>query len=557
MKLSNQHLPSEFIGQELASEHFFVLSSRMKKESFAEFFSGVAFTDDKLIMGSTGFQDFKQNNPEKKISQELSDGRFIVGEHINDDFLITTDFSGQFIVYLWQQGNSWALSNSLFVLAREIEALGETPTLYSPALAVFSSGKKDRDHGQIISEKTTIENAICVSAGASIRISFHAEKAIIAAIHPRAEITPNSDRTQYLENLLSFISKWRERIRILAEDHVKMRINLSGGKDSRTVLALLNSVMGRNVIASTKKNGSVDEPIATEIIKNHATFEGITGKEPEYSLSSSENFALNMMSGAGTKRFDYRAHAGIYPNSVLWTGGASFDATVFRSPLSRRLENAEKTSLIKSEKIRTDVLNEYRQGMRDFPGGVEDKNAIFFHYAGYRARYHYGAKSLITASLSMMPLVSKGIAGVFLSAPDFNYIRHSGINYDIVSICAPDLLKYPFTGDYTKPNLVADGLTLNDVPKSNALTLYGTIESSISTKVNGSRKTFGPDGISVIKKIFPEAIRRFGNHFESHVLHEAQREINEAKSISQFRTAALLCGLVFLFPETNPNSLNG
>ncbi|MEL6362219.1 MAG: hypothetical protein AAFR21_14160, partial [Pseudomonadota bacterium] len=257
MILSASHVPTALIHPEFASRYFFLLSSRTPKDQVNPIFHGVGFTPDAIVVGSQGCSDYQSRYPGRQLSMDLVDGGYLIGEWRGKTYVLETDPAGQCLLYIWQSGDKWAVSNSPYVLAREIEQLGHRPELYAPALAVFSLGPKGRDHGQLISPRTCIKGANLLPPEARLRITWEddegdqAARAKVQLDHrppPRVGETGNQ---RYLHLLLSLIETWRDRFLTFREAGWPFRLDLSGGKDSRAVLALMHSVMGREVPAQT------------------------------------------------------------------------------------------------------------------------------------------------------------------------------------------------------------------------------------------------------------------------------------------------------------------
>lgn len=547
MFLSAPHVPGHLIHQELAARHFLVFSSRMARADFRAFFSGTGFTDRAIVWGQDGFAAYRQAHPGRCLSLDLVDGGFSIGEFFGSKYVLRTDPIGQDVLYLWRKGADWAISNSLYVLAREIEALGHHPQIYAPALAVFSLGAHERDHGQLISRNTALEGAILVPSNCALWISF-------TQAGPQVEMVQSWDFALgprnpgvYLHRLVDFVSAWRNRLLTLSRHGIRQNLSLSAGKDSRAVLALMLSLPEARIHARTWAGQSDDFPIASAMIAEYGLASDLPpDRALSTALSASEHFALHMMSGAGVRRFNYADAGHAPPPGVFFMGGAGFDSVVLRSPLARRIENAQRTKLIDDPTLRAHAIEEYRLGGQDIPGGVTSENAILFHYGAYRGRFHYGRKTLAPPVCQMMPLFSRASSEVVLSAVELRYVRMSGFNYDLVSLCAPQLLKYPFTGPQEPPLLASRDLSLSDLPAPQALKIYG---SPTAPEMPARDRVEGPDGLSLLCAGLEPAIKKFGHYFAEHVIERARAEVVSGRGLAACRNAALICGLEYIFPD--------
>jgi hypothetical protein len=99
--------------------------------------SGFAITDDFIIRGSSGLRDYLRNSHSLDLVRE---GRFIGIFFIRDQWRIRTDIAGQELAYLYRNGSSWAVSNSLLRLAREVRKAQLPLSLNVHQLAVSPSG---------------------------------------------------------------------------------------------------------------------------------------------------------------------------------------------------------------------------------------------------------------------------------------------------------------------------------------------------------------------------------------------------------------------------------
>ncbi|WP_226783038.1 hypothetical protein [Oceaniglobus trochenteri] len=545
MKLSAAHVPRDLIHHTLASRYFFVLSSRSDEGRFADFFRGTGFARSGVVFGAAGFRAFRAAHPDRFLSDELEDGRFVIGEARGKAYILKSDPMGKAVLYLWREGAQWAVSNSLYVLAREVECLGHRPRINPGALAVFSAGTGGRDHGQPISPNTALSGAVTVPLGHALHISFSSREPRIELVQDAAFEIGERGARPYLNRLNGFIDTWRNRFATLAHHGVKLHLELSGGKDSRAVLAIMKSCLNdRDIVAHTNRDGSEDMPIAQAIMNDHVPRQ-VSAPVGNPTPSLSESLALHLMSVGGVRRThlcDYLLEPLDY---CTVTGGASFDTKVFRSPFARRIGNAQNTRLIRNEGIRAEVIAQYHAGLEPFPCEASDPSAILFHYCGYRSRFHYGMRTFLSNAQVVSPLHSRDMVDIVLSAPTMKYVSQSGINYDIVDICAPYLRHYPVTGRQDDPKLVSRTVPRRDLPRPAISEVYGTPNGQ-PPRERYSR-VYGPGGKTVLENSLTKAIDRFGYIFEDSVTENARMEIEKGRDMAQCRNAFLLCSLDRMF----------
>ncbi len=553
MHLSAEHVPSNLIHPELASRSCIVLSSRMKREQISEFFFGIGFGADFIVRYQSGFEAFRHQFPGRPLHKEFVDGSFLLGEYTDNQFLIRTDPIGVGTIFLWRQGKDWVVSNSLFVMAREIECLGHQPKLYPPALAIFSISPSGRDHGQIGSQNTALEDAILVPSNCALVIEFLGDTPSITTKEIFEFPIRERNRDVYSKELLNFVQNWRDRFYTLRQNDQNLALSLSGGKDSRAVLALLKSSLGEDFYAYTKKNKSADEEIANQLIEKQTS--GIRPRPPWFSgrvnCSQSENYAFSLFHYAGVKRSAAYGQTLDMADFFTLSGGAVLDPVTMRGSMAYRVEGLRQQPRIQNEQIREHAVQEYESVYEDLPFDLSDKNAKMYHYAQYRARLHYGNISLSSLSSQLMPFFSWDIFKLALCAPSYRYLLKNAVNYDVMTICAPELMNYPFTGDAERGALVGQSYSLADLPEPRLLAYFCGDPPSSSPDV---RRTYGPDASEIIREVFPRALARFGHHFEESFLEAAQKELAEIHNPNKWQQARFLCNLHHLFPEINGKS---
>lgn len=143
-----------------------------------------------------------------------------------------------------------------------------------------------------------------------------------------------------------------------------------------------------------------------------------------------------------------------------------------------------------------------------------------------------------------MPFVSEDALKLCLSVPNFSYVAKSGINFDIINICAPELLNYPFTGSQERPELLSGHLDLNDLAPPEPLEVYCGKKESLTNYVS----TNGPTGEQIIDAKLEESISRFSDYFADYLPEAARAEVTSNSRLSARRNSAFLVGLGLLFP---------
>ncbi|MEL6363156.1 MAG: hypothetical protein AAFR21_18990, partial [Pseudomonadota bacterium] len=297
-----------------------------------------------------------------------------------------------------------------------------------------------------------------------------------------------------------------------------------------------------------------DGRIAAQLMETHARHIPLWGGF-EQRVSPSETFALNIMSAAGTRRFNHD-DASLKPMDFFEiSGGASLDVGAFQSPFTRRIWNTQNTNLLQNQNIREHALQEYHHGAEVSPVSLEDRNAILFHYARYRSRFHYGMSNFISGAHSIMPLFSTAVIALCASALETRYVKLNGLNRDIISVCAPKLLSYPFTGEDKRPRLVSQGVSLQDLREPRVLEPFGAPDVAHSSEFGP--RTYGPHGEDVLNCLLEPAVRRFGDCFDPRALEWARDDLTSKKPLRYAVHACFLTGLALLFEPDLLHQVHG
>lgn len=195
--------------------------------------SGYATTDTSIVFGSGGAQAYLAAGGKP---DDLRDGRFVGVFPTDDGALIRADRTGQEQLFLFQEGEDWAVSNSFMLLVMYASKICKLQVYY-PALIGFHL-KEGRHVGeQLVSHRTAIEQISLVPATTDLLVDKRTG---------RLEQRPNSFLQEfslktgsYKDELLDFLEHRTGLARALIGTGTGLNLFLSGGYDSRLVLAFL------------------------------------------------------------------------------------------------------------------------------------------------------------------------------------------------------------------------------------------------------------------------------------------------------------------------------
>lgn len=375
---------------------------------------GYAITEDSLIFGTGGLAEYLRSHSQ---TGALRSGRFAGIFLEGDSIRVRTDTTGQELIYVHRHHTDWTISNSFLLLASEV-AKHHVLSLYEPAALGFHL--KDGFHigEQLVSFRTAIRE-IEILPGTSELIIHRLTGEIRMEDHPFEEVfTLSSD--DYHQTMIEVIERSSGALLALANAGLGFEMMLSGGYDSRLVLALLlaggrpDSLRVKSHL--TKAN---DFAAAQSICRRLGLPLNTEGPERRCLLSTSDSFRVWLLSCGGT-------YLPIYPvsNARLsrdaeirltgdqptgWShfaGKGAFNGSA--DSIGKDIANALKDRDLGAE-VRDDFLGVFdRMGIaRDHPA------AMLAYYSAVRSRHHCGRnwyKSLGTEYLFTPLMMGEMIA---------------------------------------------------------------------------------------------------------------------------------------------------
>lgn len=189
-------------------------------------FLGYSFQGSDLVIGPQGYTDFTASG---RIFEADSDGCYL---HVQPDragnTVFSTDFHGYFPLFYYQSGQHWIISPSFERVAQEAYRRGLPLTPRIHQLEAWKS--KAHLLQSTTSARTPFDEIRLLSYDQEIiagrELSIRQKNRIIAS-------------TSYATALADMIALWGGRILTILEGGMAIRADLSGGVDSRTVMAVL------------------------------------------------------------------------------------------------------------------------------------------------------------------------------------------------------------------------------------------------------------------------------------------------------------------------------
>ncbi|UVF19826.1 hypothetical protein HPT29_001330 [Microvirga terrae] len=212
--------------------HHFLISSLDPMPQ--HYLHGTCWQDEDLILADGGYARYRAVR--NATIQAGQDGAYIVANSTERETVIGTDFSGYHKLFLYQHADHWILSNSLIETARFAAAKGLPVTIDESHLASFFI--KGAFGNQLTSLRTSVKEIRLVPATMEVVVPRVSLKS-----NPTLRLTPATrmaqGETRYGAALREYLRLWVGRMATVLQSDLSMSSELTGGQDSRAVLALM------------------------------------------------------------------------------------------------------------------------------------------------------------------------------------------------------------------------------------------------------------------------------------------------------------------------------
>ncbi|MBB3667593.1 hypothetical protein [Garicola koreensis] len=335
--------------------------------------------------------------------------------------MIKTDVTGQEVLYFYRAGpRDWAVSNSFMLLVSEVSRRVNL-TFYVPAALNFHLKEGKHIGEQLVSHKTLAEEVRIVPAGHEIIVDRSTGDASVRAsgFFQRHSL---GHEEGYEEVLLRYLERGAGLIDAFGRCGLRFNLNLSGGYDSRLVLAL--SLLGEHresVSVSSLPSKPDDFAVASALCRRFdLSLNSPSRQSPVPTLGGVESIRLYLLSCAGTYlpfypvnrhspsdkpevslTGDQPSGVGFLAGKAKFNGGISKIASDIGDALAERPYGGA---------VREDFLSLFS----DLEVEPDNPAAPLAFYAGVRSRHHSGRswyKSL-GSQILCTPLVHSDMLGL-------------------------------------------------------------------------------------------------------------------------------------------------
>ena len=447
---------------------FFVLDSDHLEETETRLY-GYTFAGDHVVESE---QELEGQEPAK-------DGAYVYVRRDGEQIHITQDFVGSFGLYLFRKGRYFALSNSFLQLVEYLKpkhklTLNQEYTDYLLFVNLCSSALTETPAKEIIS--------LDRSAVVTIDIS---RKDLQIRLVDYMENTVDPTTEEGIAILDAWQQKWISRIRNRAIMNGSIRADLSGGFDSRMVLALLLSsgVEMNGLHVFSNPNGlhthTEDLRIATQIAEHY----GFTLNHPERLYETVPNQLSDIL------RTSYYAKIGFHKQmyficSRFVSSSCTFSGKGGECLRDYHLMNEDKyiNSILNLSKIFNDIpkkeldrmrlsarkllhrtFEELRGKYKSFGRPIVEDEISQYLYRETRCRNHFGKSQIegyLSGGIPFSPLLDPDLSRLKLTSAGCE--DHNLLSALIFNRYAPELLDFEFEGGRSiKPETVCFAKEVN------------------------------------------------------------------------------------------------
>lgn len=351
------------------------------------YFFGIAYSDTSIILSLEGMLQYIESQKELLA---LESGRYslVYRNSSKDSAIIMTDPTGQDILYLYQENDYWAVSNSFYRLVEELKCRNIKLDIYFPAL--YATKIKHSLGGQPLSNNTFIKNIKIVPRDHFINVEFN-KLSIEKRNYQLPHIATVQEYKAELKKVISAqIGVLQSLVELLPEGSV--RCDITGGMDSRVVFGLCNQIKNVSNKIKFSSNPRLDKDyfIAQKLGLHYGiNLDNSVIGSYERSIKESEQFLLYKYGNSGIYNSIYKPNYSFTPRTlhIHGAGGESLRGQYQGSPrqIMGRLKS-HFSSVEEYESVQQEFFNYFVERGLD----INDSRAMLDHSRSFRARFHFG-----------------------------------------------------------------------------------------------------------------------------------------------------------------------
>lgn len=473
-------------------DNFFILSNENLESAEDRLYGYVLIDDNFCVNKSIG----------NKIIKNECYGSYINIVNSSEDILIQQDFRGFFGIFIYNSGNSFAVSNSLLFLINYLRKQGIKLTLNTNyAKTIIFTWTSLNYTKTIINEITYLPHIY--------NLKINKRTKLLEKVRKNYNINMiDIDSSAGIKIIDDWHDRWSNLAKSIVSNNSDYKVNISGGFDSRAALSILFPIKSTHINLEQIRFKSNDHPslrqdliIASQIAKKLGFQLNATQENPKYIfISSFLSLAISLFSKMTIHNQIY-----IYDryliNPFFYTGGngGEFVRNHWTQPADKFINEF----MPPWEDYRYEMMKMFLSCIKEISddGQLSDTipNAI---YECCRGRNHFGRynlESFITNYIGIHPLLDPCLKKLkYRKEYDKNLLFSL-----IYQRYLPEIDDICFDSNkLINSNTLGIAKEINDkFPKCGEKT-YNEISFNIAPRMQPSRQSTPPDTLRIIREIF-------------------------------------------------------
>lgn len=494
------------------NDYSFIFSSFEPMPDF--FFQGYCYINNDLIMDYEGAILYPNS------IKPFNDGCYFTLFKEQERYVLGVDSNGFNKLYIYSSNGIWAVSNSIYNLAKFLHSKNiRLKSNYSVLASLFNIN--------------TVSNQISTLSTVFNEIKLVPHEAYLEVLDNVISVKPKQHMEDkgYIGNLQRYVEIWISRIEtLIVNDKIHITSELTGGIDSRVVYSLFYAALTRLGIEEPKKvhfRSSKDEryradlSCATRIVDRYKGELNIKFESKRFKMAHDKAYQKWKDLNLGGYSPIYMPTWELYDDTIHFGGGGG---EVHRSQYGRRelltFAKGQKNHILRMFSVGQnfdleELLDNYVFNMLvdvHEVGSYASNNNIHplvLHYREFRNRYHAGRSPQYGRTVA--PLGSDYLTACS-SFCEIEKLNSNQILYDIMESLCPGLSTMPYDMESKFPSY--DSIkSINIIPfskESNPGKIYKNLNKETYDK---DLKDYKTPYFSFLKYEISDFIKNYDNKF--------------------------------------------
>lgn len=522
-----------------------------------EGFAGYCFVGTDFVAGSAGFAAYRAAGGAMPLAE---DGCYVHHYRAGETQVFSCDHSGYHKLFYFCKNGFWAASNSLWQLAAAMRDAGFLPQPDAAEIAAMEAEGTiiPTGRGMFFGQLSTVN---CIIRDVQLLPQRH----VLHVGTRGAQICPLPPRPRprdYAEGLAKALGVWRARIAGLVAGRAVLSADLTGGLDSRTVLAILLSGGDKDALflkSNLNSRGRADLRIAQRIAAGLGLRHNQKLPRSAPPLTGGQAFETWRDICLGSYHPIYFPRQAATAGLVHFGGGGGENQrAVYDRSLWARLMGLDRLDRFIAARRRNlrvaDHRDAYGEALRktfdllQAQDGNSGVHPLILHYRAFRNRFHAGRTPQYI--LSINPIASALFDDcAALAGPE--RLTRGQLFYDIMESLVPGLADYPFDKRRKAPDASVRAALCRVTPEDHA-------PGRVFAPPPGGRPARGDGGPSAFEHLaalYAEARPLAAKYLAQRYLRRADRELQHAVRTKGFshpnrsKRIGVVCAFALFLPK--------